>query len=226
MRKFKKYNIEATEENIKKSIKSNTYSRADSIKSFIEALDLIDTNVFISLDAKWGEGKTFYIRQIEMTLKYLSKKRLGQDIGDLEDTFSGSVLKTISLENTYLPIYYNSWLYDCHNNPLMSLLYVLVKECGKYVSTTDNSKSIGNKLLSLLSPFSLTTLTGIQISGDVDKIRENFVGKDILEEVKTAEEIRDIVKQILDEIITESAQKLMIFIDELDRCKPILMMTE
>lgn len=43
---------------------------------------------------------------------------------------------------------------------------------------------------------------------------------DILEEVKTAEEIREEVKRILDEAIVEQAQKLVIFIDELDRCRP------
>lgn len=84
MRAYKKYNVEATEENVKESIKNDQYSRAADIKNFIEALDLINTNVFISLDAKWGEGKTFFIRQIEITLKYLSKKRMEQDTEDLD----------------------------------------------------------------------------------------------------------------------------------------------
>lgn len=61
MKKYRKYTTEATDDFIKKAIKDDTYSRSDSIKNFIEGLDLIDTNVFISLDAKWGEGKTFYI---------------------------------------------------------------------------------------------------------------------------------------------------------------------
>ena len=154
-----------------------------------------------------------------MTLRYLSKKSLGQDTIDLEEAFAKSSLKNIHIENTYLPIYYNAWLYDYHNDPLISLLYVLVKECGKYVSTTMDSESIVNKLLSLLSPFSLS-LPFFQASGDLGKVKENFVSKDILEEIKTAEEIRGTIKQILDEIIKESAQKLVIFIDELDRCKP------
>jgi len=219
MSKYVKHNIEATDDNVKEAIKYNTYSRAESIKSFIETLDMIESNVFISLDARWGEGKTFYIRQIEMTLKYLSKKILGQDVGDLDAVFSNSVLKSISIDNTYLPIYYNSWLYDNHNNPLMSLLYVIVRECGKYIDTTKKSKSISDKLLSLMSPFSVS-LPFVQISGDFSKVKESFETKDLLEEIKTAEEIRDIVKLILDDIITESAQKLVIFIDELDRCKP------
>lgn len=221
MKKYKKYNIEATDHNIKQSIMDNTYGRADSIKGFIEGLDMIENNVFICLDAKWGEGKTFYIRQIEVTLKYLSKKKLAEEedeeVKDLATIFSESILGSMTIENTYLPIYYNSWLYDCHHDPLISLLFVLVKECGKYVSTKVDSKSLGDKILSILSSLNLP---GAQIANSIDKAKSSFKGKDILEEVKTAEEIRNIVKQILDEIITESAQKLVIFIDELDRCKP------
>ena len=130
-----------------------------------------------------------------------------------------NILRNVPLEKTYLPIYYNSWLYDNHNDPLMSLLYVIVKACEKYVSTTMDSKSLGDKLLSLLSPLSFSLLF-LQISGDTEKIKENFAGKDFLKEIKTAEEIRDTVKQILNEVVVESAQKLVVFIDELDRCKP------
>lgn len=219
MKKFKKYNIDPTDENILKALESDTYERATHIKNFIEGLDLIDTNMFISLDARWGEGKTFYIRQMEMTLRYLSKKHFGKNVTELEPYFSKSRLKTIELENTYLPIYYNAWLYDYHKDPLMSLTYVLVKECGKYVSTVMDNSSIKDKFLSLLSPFSLT-FPFLQISGDWKNIKENLNGKDILEEIKTAEEIHETVKQILNEIIVENACKLVIFIDELDRCRP------
>jgi len=189
MKKYEKYNVEATDENIKKAIMNNTYDRAKSIKGFIEGLDLLDTSAIISLDARWGEGKTFYIRQAEMSLHYLSKRILNQDVSDLEEAFQKSILKNISLTNTFLPIYFNSWLYDYNNDPLMALLYVLVKECGKYVSTTMNTNSIGDKLLSLLSPFSLA-FPSVQVSGDLERIKEKLTGKDLLEEIKTAEQIR------------------------------------
>ena len=41
---------------------------------------MIDGNMFISLDARWGEGKTFYVRQIEKTLEYQTMKNLAQTI--------------------------------------------------------------------------------------------------------------------------------------------------
>ena len=49
---------------------------------------------------------------------------------------------------------------------------------------------------------------------------EALENKDIFEGIQLAEDIREKVKQIFDEVIVEHAQKLVIFIDELDRCRP------
>lgn len=65
---------EATVENVLESIKENKYNRTDDVIDFIKALEQIEGNMFISLDAKWGSGKTFYVRQIEQTLNYLTRK--------------------------------------------------------------------------------------------------------------------------------------------------------
>ena len=68
---MKKYVKEATDENIWTSIKNNTFGRNKDIKDFIDGLELIDESACISLDAKWGDGKTFFVRQIEEVLKYV-----------------------------------------------------------------------------------------------------------------------------------------------------------
>jgi hypothetical protein len=49
---MKKLTKEATVENVLESIKENTYDRTKHIKDFITALDMIEGNMFFSLDAK------------------------------------------------------------------------------------------------------------------------------------------------------------------------------
>lgn len=131
---MKKFVQEATTDNILESIKQNNFNRNKDVKDFIEALDMITGNVFISLDARWGEGKTFYVRQVEQTLKYLTRKQWGLSVDDLEEYFSDvDILNSINLNYSYLPIYYNAWLYDNHDDPLMSLLFVMVKEFNRQI---------------------------------------------------------------------------------------------
>ena len=128
---MKRITLEATEENILNSIKDNTYNRCRDIRDFIEVLDTIEGNMFISLDARWGEGKTFFVRQVEKTLEYMSKKLWEEEypglIDDLKPYFQNAIFASLELENTYLPIYFNAWLYDNHLNPLMALLMVTIK---------------------------------------------------------------------------------------------------
>ena len=126
---MKKATLEATDENILQSIKEQKGTeRNTEIMEFIKALDLIEENIFISLDARWGEGKTFYVRQIEKTLEYQTLKNFETDDNknkyeEMKPYFEKTVLEDIELGNSYLPVYYNAWLYDNHSDPLMSLLY-------------------------------------------------------------------------------------------------------
>lgn len=155
---MKRATLEATDENVLKSIKGqNSAQRNLEIKDFISALDMIEGNMFISLDARWGEGKTFYVRQIEKALEYQTMKKFStEDTNDELDRmkvhFTGTELEDIDLGNSYFPIYYNAWLYDNHTDPLMSLLYVVVKKCGKIINpqlTKEKSDRIKQMLQSI-----------------------------------------------------------------------------
>ena len=171
--------LEATKENVLQSIADNTYNRSNDIKDFIEALEMIEGNMFISLDARWGEGKTFYVRQIEYALKYLSGKSWGLDVSELEPYFSNSILRNIHLSKTYMPIYYNAWLYDNHDDPLMSLILTMTKESENFCDTKLDSAAIGDKIIALVDSFSLS-IKNIQISGNLENVREKFKRNDIL----------------------------------------------
>lgn len=217
---MKKLAEEATIENVLESIKENKFNRTQDIIDFIMALEQIEGNMFISLDAKWGAGKTFYVRQIEQTLNYLTRKAKKLDIEEsIETAFSKSLLGSLELKHTYCPVYYNAWLYDNHRDPLMSLILIITKACESYCDTKLSSSDLKDKLIALINPFSIS-IGNFQIGSNFESIKENFTNKDILSSVKTEEEIRDKVKEIFNSIIVENVEKLVIFIDELDRCRP------
>lgn len=223
---MKKYVQDASDINIWESIQNNTFDRNKDVKSFIEGLDLIDGSACISLDAKWGDGKTFFVRQIEEVLRYVRLNQWKDEENPVENLPSYKYLKnnpvvnSINLKESYLPIYYNAWAYDNHSDPLMSLLLVMTKICKGVYNTKINSEKIGEKILGTLSalPIQIEGLQGLNPATIVEKLKGKNI--DILSIVQTEEEIRERVKGIFDDIIVERTQKLIIFIDELDRCKP------
>ena len=220
---MKRATLEATDENVLKLIQEQEKqtNRNQEIKDFVEALDMIEGNMFISLDARWGEGKTFYVRQIEKTLEYLTMKNFGTDdikdeLDKMKPYFAGTALEDIDLENSYFPVYYNAWLYDNHTDPLLSLLYVVIKKCGK-ISNAKLPKEKSDRVKQLLQSVQLNFLL-FSINGE--QVVNAVSDENIFEEIQLAEDIRNEVKLIFDEVIVEQAQKLVIFIDELDRCRP------
>ena len=219
---MKRATLEATDENILQSIKDQTGTRRNTeIIEFIEGLERIEGNMFISLDARWGEGKTFYVRQIEKTLEYHTLKKYGIDNNKdkyemLKPYFENTALRDIKLTGSYLPVYYNAWLYDNHSDPLMSLLYVIVKKCGIWIDSKlmkDKTEKLKDLIKSVQVNLGIFSIGG-------DKVIDSFTEKNIFEDIQLAEDIREKVKEIFNELIEEQTQKLVIFIDELDRCKP------
>ena len=63
------YELKPTGENLKKSILNDMVGRNEAIANFIKFLDATEGNIAVALDDSWGNGKTFFVKQINWRKK-------------------------------------------------------------------------------------------------------------------------------------------------------------
>ncbi len=193
------YDIEQSEERILESLKTNGLKRNIKLNNLIKLLNNIDCGKIISIDGKWGCGKTVFLKQLQM----LNEK----EVGDIED-IDKDYLK--DFKNKYIIYYYNAWENDYHISPLLSLIYNLINDYPYIKNRTASNR------IELPFNFKETIKTISSNFIDIDKV-ESF--KDIASNIYTIEEKKEALYNLLNFIIPRN-KKMILVIDELDRCKP------
>jgi len=202
---IKKINMEPTKENIEQTLLEDAFGRNVDITNFINILDGLNSHSVIALDGEWGSGKTFFIKQMIMVLdQLLSAKPKPIITGLMEE----GKIKLCDRKMLIRPIYFNAWLYDDHNDPLLSVMYEICKNVNNEFSTETIKMSLLKAMEGLVSTFS-----GFRLNDVVEKT-------DVLSDVKIAESIKSMFDMLIDDTVTEKANKIVLFIDELDRCRP------
>lgn len=197
--------LKLTDDNIEYYLKNDFIDRNKYINSLGKLLLKLDSGAIISLDGKWGSGKTVFLKELE----YLVNNENDSEYKNIEK----SVINQLRAE--YMVFYFNSWENDSSDNAMLSLIYSLVKgtnleeEKDKYGATV----RLVNIVLKYLS------------SGFVDFKNDVFgpqwEKRTVIEPVKALEEINDKFKEFITELLVENKNKILIIIDEIDRCKPI-----
>lgn len=195
--------------------KNDALNRKVCAEALTTLLQSIDEPFVMSIDSPWGTGKTTFVKMLK---KYL--------------------------ENSGFPcIYYNAWESDFSNDALVSLISEI--EIGirsLQLNTAENKiikqqfdqvKKLGTKLAKYAIPAAIKIATYGLV--DIDKVTQETISKfaeEIAkEEIKKYESskknlliFRERLKDLVEEITKVEIYKnkpLVIFIDELDRCRPL-----
>ena len=106
--------------------------------------------------------------------------------------------------------YYNAWEMDNHSSTVKSLIFSLLNEYPKYKKSGSKQK---NQIPIDIKAF----IKNLTMDGyNIDKV-ESF--EDLAEEIITIEEQITSLNKLIDEILPKG-KKLLLIVDELDRCKP------
>ncbi len=197
--------ISIPENNIFKNDKLNRRPIIQNLSKFVANTS---EPLSLAINAKWGDGKTTFIR---LWKEYLKK------------------------ESEIQSIYFNAWEYDYSNEPLI----LLIGELNKFIKSNyqqdeevkskfQEIKETGTKIIIKALPAFVSGATGGFLKIDegfehalsalseetVKTLINNYSEeKDIIEEFQTQ------IRQLLEKIAQD--KPFIIFVDELDRCKPI-----
>lgn len=202
--KLKNKGIEIPDENIFQNDKLN---RQGSIKNLSLLLDNVISPLVFSVNAPWGAGKTTYLRMLHSNLAMEGKKT----------------------------IYFSAWETDFASDPLLAFLGEINIGLKSFLSGNtkknkawEKAKKAGAHILRRGLPVGIKVATAGFI--DADKLVEDesakfaeALSKDMIDAYTKNKEAIVEFKSSVKQVLTKedgSTEKLYVFVDELDRCRP------
>lgn len=201
---MKRLDLDPTDENIKNSILNDSLERNKYIKTFYELLRYSEDIHTIAIDGAWGSGKTFFAKELCQVINNCAK-----------DDDENEIKEAIGIENpdtSVCAVYYDAWKNDNDLDPVVSILLEIADQLKEIIdiSNIKISSIIGEICKPVLNKYIPLPL----------KINASLQVDDLLKNYKESKIFEGKIKQVFNDLPKEHCNKLIIFIDELDRCKP------
>lgn len=209
---MKKSVLLPTNENLILTIKEDALDRNADLNSFCHLLSNQNSMNSIALDGRWGSGKTFFVKQCALLINAKnSLSNIDKDIAQsiLEATKQSNSFEGLT-DNKLLAVYFDAWENDSEEDPVLSLIYRIVQQLDLKTSGFDLQK-----LVHLLGTIA-DAITDRPISNVISSLKEC----DFLDVIRKHEDLETTIKAFFEEILFEKAERLIVFVDELDRCRP------
>lgn len=201
-----------TEENLIRALNEDILQRNKDLVYFYDLLMAQETAGAIAIDGRWGSGKTFFVKQSLLLIN--AKNPRCEMKNDKKDRILCRVPfrkdNDGSDENYDLAIYFDAWENDNDTEPVLSIIYEITKQLGlayPFDSDSDVFKMAGSIF---------EAISGRNINNIIDALK----GENPLKKFEEQKNIEKTLKEFFSEILKERGNRLIVFIDELDRCKP------
>lgn len=210
---MKYYDLKPTYENLLKTFDEDIINRTEDVLRFVDILDSLDSGCSIALDGNWGSGKTFFVKQAKMVLdahnEFVDSEAAANrdQIIDIRNQYYGDPIPELQPQ---VCVYYDAWLNDNDDDPLLSIVYTILNSVESDYSFRDTSYV--KTAVNILEMFS---------GKDWNKLIDGLKGEDPFSSLKKSKSVDNLIGDFLKTLLPERGNRLIIFIDELDRCKPV-----
>ena len=203
------------------SMKEDLIGRNDLVKTIASLVKHLskDEHYCLALDGEWGSGKSFVIDMLENDLK---------------------------TNNEYFIVKYDAWENSFYSDPLIAILYCIldglqdnfyyirgIKEYGEAaINFAKNAGKTVKELAKTVDPtgtiekvFSLISTIVDGIKSSIKILKMDKTGNEIFADFKSYKSLLNDIKETLNklaccEIFEGKRTKLIILVDEIDRCLP------
>lgn len=201
-----------TEENLIHTLNKDLLKRNKDLVHFYDLLLAQEGTSSIAIDGRWGSGKTFFVKHSMLLINAKNP------MSDMDDEKKASIVYALPFpeksedvpENYNVAVYYDAWENDNDTDPVLSLVYEIIKQLGINYDFDDN----GN--IFKLAGSVLEAFTG----RNINSIIENLKSENPLTNIREEKDLHEDIKKFFTELLVERGNRLVVFIDELDRCKP------
>lgn len=204
---MKRFSILPTEENAFELLMSNSLGRNQSVFRFLKLIDAAEGPCSIALNGEWGSGKTLFVHQTKLVLDSMNpQSKIDEDVRQkIKAKFDED-----NCSSTYVTLYYDAWDSDNHDDPILSIMYSAIQNSSGVLGV-ERQKNLAGMVGSVAE-----ALSGRSVTQMVDELK----GENPLAPIERAVSIHLQVHRLIDELIQEKGNQLVIFVDELDRCRP------
>lgn len=208
---MKRVDEEPTPKAIDNALSQDPLHRKREIEDFLKMLITVEPPYTFVIDAPWGSGKTFFVKQVARVLQ-MANPTLNHDFETLNATLGETATELPA--TPCLPIYFNAWEDDHFDNPILPILAAIAS------ATDEKSVKGGEDFRKGIIGAIEAAASLIGYGGDINGVIEDFNGIDFLARYKEEKELRGKIDELIKTNLPEVADRAIIFIDELDRCRP------